>query len=115
MALLKGNSIPLEKVLGDVLDSLFNGKIKIYFSEPLKIGNKKMEIVHSCQEAQLEVGRGECTGIPLITFDYSTFEHNPNSIAVIYLDKGRIQLFFNKKGLNRYQILLPEKYQGLIP
>jgi len=115
MTLLKGNSIPLERVLGDVLASLFNGKIKVYLSERLQLKNNQMEVVHSCKDAQLEVGKGECKGVPLITFDYSTFQTNPNSIAVIYLDKGRVQLFFSRKGLNKYQILLPEKYQGLIP
>jgi len=105
----------LSHPLEGVLIALFHTPVKVFISDgSINLSGKGIQVVTNCSLAVVEVGRGYCKRLPLIATDYSTFQKNPDSIATIYMDKGRIQLFFKEKGIKKFKLLLPKKYEGLV-
>ena len=122
-SLLDANDNLTLKLYEKVLTSIFHSQtIKVFVdSETRNIlkDSNKFEIVDSCDKSVVVlVGKffnlsNTCGDKPIFSTDYRGFKNTPNSFGAYYWRKGRPQLRFKQKTLDKYHLSLPvalEKY-----
>lgn len=107
-----------------VLTSIFHSQtIKVYTdSETREIlqQSSKFEIVDSCDKSvAVLVGKFSklstiCKDKPLFSTDYRGFKNTPNSFGAYYWRKGRPQLKFKRKVLDKFHLSLPTTLERYI-
>ena len=122
-SVLNANDNLTLKLYEKVLTSIFHSQsIKVFVDsdtrEILQQSNR-FEIVDTCDKSVVVlVGKFSklseiCKDKPLFSTDYRSFKHTPNSFGAYYWRKGRPQLTFKRRTLEKYHLSLPlalEKY-----
>ena len=85
-------------------------KIKVYTNKYSTLGGK-LEIVHSCRDADVVLGDVKCVGKPQFVLDYEEFKTNKNVIGGFYWRKGRPQLRLKKSNLEKYKLFVSQDFE----
>ena len=112
------------KLYEKVLTSIFHAQtITVYAdSETREIlqQSSKFKIVDSCEKSVVVlVGKFSklstiCKDKPLFSTDYRGFKNTPNSFGAYYWRKGRPQLKFKRKVLDKFHLYLPSTLERYI-
>ena len=114
---LNANDNVTLKLYEKVLTSIFHSQtIKVFVDEQSKeiLKNSDVfEIVDSCDKSVVVlVGSfstlaGSCENKPIFSTSYRAFKYTPNSFGAYYWRKGRPQLKFKRKTLDKFHLSLP--------
>ena len=110
------------KLFEQIIPAIFKQKqVKVYADEDVKEllkSSNKFQLVNSCSEANVIIIayslnnlHDNCVNRPIFATSYKTFKNNNNSFGAFYWRKGRPQIKFKSKTLDKYHLELPENLQ----
>lgn len=80
----------------------------------------RLIITQECEEALVLIGKSiehfpqECKEKPFFSISYNGFKSNENSFGAFYWRKGRPQIKFKKKALEKFNIVLPDSLKKYV-
>jgi len=83
-------------------------------------GLKQLHIVKTCKEAKVLIllnGKGiprSCVDKPILVLDYELLTKYSNAVSAFFWQKGRPNIVFIKKRLEKYSISLPSTYDKYV-
>jgi len=105
------------KLYETVLPIIFNTtEIKVFVTKDINTilkSSDKFIIVNNCNDADLLIGKkfinlpNNCKDKPLFTTTYKSFKNNVNCIGAFYWKKGRPQIKFKLKNIEKHNLLFP--------
>jgi len=103
-----------EKILPDIFTQI---PIYIYTTQEVKEilqKSTKFKVVNRCNKrVVLLIGEdftnlsAECKNKPVFATNYRTFRDNSNSFGAFYWTKGRPQIYFKQKNVEKFHLMLP--------
>jgi len=120
--LLFANNYEL-KLYEQILPSIFKDEILIYTdskSKELLEQSKILQIVDSCNEANLLIGKSFeeldelCKQTPYFATSYKSYKTNKKSFGAFYWRKGRPQLKFKKEVIEELNLTLPDNLKKYV-
>lgn len=83
-------------------------------------GLKQLSIVETCKQAKVLIlsnGKGipkSCIDKPILVLDYELLVKHSNAVSAFFWQKGRPNIVFIKKRLEKYSISLPSTYDKYV-
>jgi len=109
------------KIIQKIAHALTSKKtISIYTDVPKYLKHKKIDgitFTNNCQHADIALLRHfsqSCTTKPVIVLDYMLLKKQPNALGAFYWQKGRPNITFLEKHLQRNHIKLPKEFDIFI-
>ena len=106
------------KLYETILPVLFQQKkLKVYAdnkSKEVLLNSRLFSVTSHCKQAELLLGKNftnldrQCMEKPLFATDYKSFKNFENSFGAFYWRKGRPQIKFNLKLIQKFKLYLPQ-------
>lgn len=113
------------EITTQIIDKISHALIQKNVIKVEAVGDKEKQIiaqstsmknVNDCNEADMVLTQTTLTCKDKIVFftRYKTFKKNPQAIGAMFWQKGRPNIIFRKKVLQRYHIALPQEFNKYI-
>ena len=113
-----------QKLYVQILGSVFQERPIVIFTDKDAQENFQntpiFQITNKCDKADVVVGSDystldeKCEDIPVFATSYKAYIDNPHSFGAFYWKKGRPQIHFNQKNIERFQLFLPKKFMKYV-
>ena len=113
------------KIIQNIIDVMNGKNHSLWLNEDNKlsqemINSSEFKKVSSCKDASVLVITSEkeiprqCTNKPMLVLEYDLLEKHSNAVSAFFWQKGRPNIVFIKKRLQRFSISLPPTYEKYV-